>query len=223
MRTVLKLAALVAPIIAAAPAHAATIGYDGANGGFSALTIDGEIIPGDMQRLENAYAALSPAQRKKIMSIDLNSPGGNVVESIKIAAFVHSHKLWTMVGAGDGKMKVCASACFYIFAQGFIRGVVLPAAIGVHSVSIDGAETSESARVTLAVMRLLALDGKVPDAILGKMALAPPGAMIWLTADDLRTMHVPIVTPCKTKQCEEDERAETKRLLDAAEKSGLFK
>src|SRR5262249_40059644 len=59
--------------------------------------------------------------------------------------------------------------------------------IGVHGVSDDGQETTESGAATVAIARI-AKELGVPSGIIGKMVVTPPDQMVWLTPDDLRSM-----------------------------------
>ncbi len=148
----------------------------------------GEIIPGDMGRLQEFLGNLPATDR--IFGFALDSPGGNVGEAAKFAAFVHSLGTTTGVTAGSK----CVSACFLVFVAGAHKLVARDALVGVHSASDDGQETTQSMAVTTAMARDAAAFG-VPPAIIGKMVEATPGRMEWLTHQDLASMGVRVLEP----------------------------
>ena len=147
----------------------------------------GEIIPGDFDRLVALLQGLPPSIRT---SFALDSPGGNVVEAEKIANVIR--RLHATVGVlGQSK---CVSACFLVFAAGARKLVQPTALIGVHSASIAGAENTGTLAMTTAMARDAAALG-VPPEIIGKMVIAEPGQMEWLTQRDLASMGVTILQP----------------------------
>ena len=70
----------------------------------------GEIKSGDADRL----IAFVKAQTRSPGTLLLDSPGGSVAEAIRIAQVVKKLSLMVLVLPG----RVCASACFFIFAAG---------------------------------------------------------------------------------------------------------
>lgn len=148
----------------------------------------GEIIPGDMDRLREFLGNLPAADR--IFGFALDSPGGNVEEAERFAAFIHAFH--ATVGVTKGSQ--CLSACFLVFAAGANKVVASDALIGVHSASDDGQETPQSMAVTTAMARDVAAFG-VPPAIIGKMVQAALGRMEWLTHQDLASMGVRVLEP----------------------------
>lgn len=143
----------------------------------------GEIIPGDLDRLAAYVGALPSASR--ILGFTLDSPGGNLAEASKIA------RTFRRIGATVGVLgqAKCVSACFLIFAAGAKKITDPTALIGVHSASVEGAETAEAMAVTTAMARDTATLG-VPPGIIGKMVVATAGQMEWLTQRDLTSMGV---------------------------------
>jgi hypothetical protein len=96
--------------------------------GVTVLLAQGEIVPGDARRLA---AALS---RHVIdgATILLDSPGGNVGESLDLGMMIRDRRLATAVASGA----ICASACVFVLAGGEIRDVAQGARIGVHMASL---------------------------------------------------------------------------------------
>jgi hypothetical protein len=113
----LLLAGLVAPICLAAaavfaPASAATV-YKVHNGDndFVTLVLRGQIVPGDLARLQSITAKVPSTQNIVLM---LDSPGGSIDEGIAIGRYVYSAKIATVVIQGPG----CHSSCAFIFLAG---------------------------------------------------------------------------------------------------------
>lgn len=152
------------------------------------IQADGEIIPGDVQRLFNALTA---EPKGFIIGLALDSPGGNLGEAEKLAGTVVRGKLPVLV-AQDAR---CVSACFLLFAAAPLKFAAPDALIGVHSASqSNGQETALTMALTTAMARDAASLG-VPDAIVGKMVETVPGGVSWLTHDDLASMGVKFIAP----------------------------
>ena len=92
--------------------------------------IEGEIVPGDAQRLLDFYGKYA----ELISPVYLRSRGGNVAEAMKMGAIIRRLRLETDVPVWDtgkapiDKIKtdnqenvICASACFLIYAGGATR------------------------------------------------------------------------------------------------------
>jgi hypothetical protein len=143
----------------------------------------GVIIPGDLDRLVTYVRAL-PATAQ-LAGFALDSPGGNIEEASKIArAFRRINATVGVLGQSR-----CVSACFLMFAAAARKITDPTALIGVHSASIEGADTAEAMAVTTAMARDAAALG-VPSAIIGKMVVATLGQVDWLTQQDLISMGV---------------------------------
>ncbi len=118
-----------------------------------------------------------------------NSPGGSVLEGVKLADVVRDEKIATSV-SGTAK---CASACFMVFAAGSEKYVSYTAQVGVHGASDEhGRETAQSSAATISMARI-AQELGVPPSIIGKMVVTPPDEILWLTPDDLRSMGTTMV------------------------------
>ena len=119
-----------------------------------------------------------------VVTIRLNSNGGNLLESAVIADIVRKAKISTSVLSNA----TCASGCFVIFAAGQEKFAHYTAQIGVHGASDEkGQETIQSSAATVGMARIVKELG-VPASIVGKMVVTPPDQMVWLTVDDLRSM-----------------------------------
>lgn len=90
------------------------------------ILLEGEIVPGDAQRLREQAAILNSWGAPLVLM--LNSPGGNVSEALKIADFVRSSWATTWVKGKtvpvkekDRSVAACDSACPIIFFAGIER------------------------------------------------------------------------------------------------------
>jgi len=160
------------------------------------ITIGGEIVQGDditfattVNRLKKTYPDAWP------VVVWLNSPGGDVVTSERIADLInHSHP-WTHV---DG---MCASSCFMLFMAGVGRRFASDAKIGVHSVyEGQGTETPASLAMTMMMIRkaqAYSVDNVVviPPSIIGKLAGTLGTGISWLSRDELQQIGATMDPP----------------------------
>ena len=163
--------------------QAASVTSPGADGK-TLLTLSGEIIPGDADRLM-AEVKAAMDDRRVIAGILLNSPGGNVAEGFRLARIVRDAKMAAIVADGA----VCASACFIVFAAGAEKFAGYAARVGVHGAASDRSqhETDQSRAATIIMARAVKELG-VPPGIIGQMVVTPPNEVVWLSPDDLRSM-----------------------------------
>jgi hypothetical protein len=109
-----------------------------------------------------------------------------LLEGVKLAEVVKFAKMATNVGQGA----TCASACFLVFAGGEAKFANYSAKIGVHGASDRTGEESGDATVSMA---RVAKELGVPPAIIGRMVVAPPSEMVWLSPADLQSMGATMV------------------------------
>lgn len=165
-------------------ALAANISAVDSKDGKTRLDLVGDIVPGDAEILKLAIQKANSAGRV-VVTIRLNSRGGNLLESVAIADIVRKGKIATSVLSNS----TCASACFVIFAAGNEKYAHYTAQIGVHGASDQaGQETLQSSAATVGMARVIKELG-VPAGIVGKMVVTPPDQMVWLTVDELRSME----------------------------------
>jgi hypothetical protein len=144
----------------------------------------GPIVKGDTARLEQALAAVPPAQ---LSAVAFDSPGGNVVEGELLAQSIHTRKLAVVIPS-NGK---CVSACFLLLAASPKRLAAADALVGVHSAS-EGGEETQAALLGTARMAKDAAALAVPPALIEKMVQTAPGRVEWLTNADLSSMNVSV-------------------------------
>lgn len=169
---------------AATSADAAEFRSFTAKDGRVLISVVGELSEGDTDRFKSAIKAANDAN-KFVANIRLNSPGGSLVEGVKLAEAVQFAKIATNVGK-DG---TCASACFLVFAAGATKFANYNAKVGVHGASKGGEEAGDG---TVAMARV-AKELGVPAAIIGRMVVTPPSEMVWLSPQDLQSMGTTMV------------------------------
>jgi hypothetical protein len=127
---------LFAVLAAASWAHAApasvTIVNDGADGRSAIIRIQSAITQGDLPRVQAALARVERSAKARIngipfITVELNSPGGDVVEAVGIGREIYRHAAMTMVHPAQE----CVSACVFILMAGAVH-TPIGAAIGVH-------------------------------------------------------------------------------------------
>ncbi len=100
--------------------------YSNDNFGRPYISIVGEIVPGDFERIKQAAIKLSEMRAPLVVRLD--SPGGSVEEALKIADLVR--ELWgttwilgrsASVNDPDRSIVTCDSACAIIFLAGIER------------------------------------------------------------------------------------------------------
>jgi hypothetical protein len=106
---------------------------DGADGKSARIGIRSAITKGDLVAFQTALDTVARTAKTSIagvpfVTVELNSPGGDVVEALSIGRAIHQHSAFTMVRPGQE----CVSACVFILAAGAVRTPLGSANIGVH-------------------------------------------------------------------------------------------
>ena len=177
-------------------ALAATVRSFVSKEGKAIISINGEIVQGDVQALKEAIRTANEANRL-VSGIRLNSIGGNLRAGVEMAEIVRFAKVATVVA----NSATCASACFLIFAAGSEKFASHSAQVGVHGASdSDGSETVRSGAATVSMARV-AKELGVSETIIGKMVVTPPSQMVWLSASDLRSIGATMTgKPVQTRE-----------------------
>jgi hypothetical protein len=128
--------------------HAAEIESSIFKEGKAVISLEGEIVAGDGERL-NSRIREANEQNIVVSGIRLNSPGGLLLEGVKLAEIILQANIATVVANG----KLCASACFLAFAAGGEKYVSYSGKVGVHGASADGVESPESGAATVGMAR----------------------------------------------------------------------
>jgi hypothetical protein len=147
------------------------------------VILNGEIATGDADHLQQIIKTANDSG-KIVSGIRLNSPGGNLLEGVKLADAIRFAKIASVVPNGS----TCTSACFVAFAAGADKFASYSASIGVHGASDkNGQETEVSNSATVAMAKIVKELG-VPVDIIGRMVVTPPDQIVWLTPNNLRAM-----------------------------------
>jgi hypothetical protein len=162
------------------PASAATLTATPIKDNKVIISLAGEIVDGDAEKLKEIIRSHNDAGRV-VSAVRFNSPGGLLVEGVKLASIIRYGKIATSVQSGAR----CASACFVAFSAGPQKFVSYTANVGVHGAS--DARGQEAGDATVSMARVVKELG-VPEGIIGKMVITPPNEIVWLWADDLRSM-----------------------------------
>jgi hypothetical protein len=206
------------------------------------IIIEGDIVPGDYEKLENlinehwpSYWSSGPSE------ICLASPGGNVSESMKIGRLIRKLRLDTKVPedtVGDLKRTIisalefqdpkanylCTSACFFIAVAGIDRDVsVDKPLLGIHRPFMAEADLKRlnpdqaiaSANRIRDVVESYLKEVSVPLKYVDIMFEIPKDDIRWISPIEYKTDFEGIVPELKdwmSAQC--DTRTEIERRLD---------
>jgi hypothetical protein len=152
--------------------------------GGDVLRLRGDIKDGDYVKFRSYFA-----DQRRIVGLDLDSPGGSLNEGSRIAILTRQKRLSTYVS------KECDSACAFIFLMGGKRYIAKGAKIGVHAVgNDDGSEDRGAIRDTIQFARLFAKLG-IPSSTIGKMVATPPRKIAYLDQSDLASLKVIVRDP----------------------------
>lgn len=162
--------------------------FDGSTGNYSFLLLQGEVIPGDYDRLMNFVIRSDYALVNRI--VILSSPGGDVTEALKIGRLFK--QLYVRAAVGP-KMGRCGSACFIIFASAVEHNSV-GGLIGIHRPYISPQRMrtlSPSAAEALGTHALLDAENylhqlRVPTNLVDAMFANASTEVYWLSDDELR-------------------------------------
>jgi hypothetical protein len=138
------LAATASLATTSTPALAATV-YQVHTGDkdISTLVLRGQIVAGDLARLQRVTAKVPPSQRIALM---LDSPGGNIDEAIAIGRYVYAAKITTVAIQGPG----CHSSCAFVFLAGrdaseqAMRIMMKGARVGFHQGAISAVPANQT-------------------------------------------------------------------------------
>ncbi len=148
------------------------------------VALKGDIVREDANTLENLIRAAA-AQGHVIHGLQLDSAGGNLLGGFRLARLVRGHgDLSTSVIYGA----TCASACFLVLAAGREKFVNVTSFVGVHGVADKLGHVTEETEAATRDMAYFCRELGVPANITDKLVATPPGDIIWLSADDLRSM-----------------------------------
>lgn len=185
---------ILALLLASAPSLGADFFYmdhdpftDRYVGPIGPLVISGEIAPGDYDRLLSKI--MDDESRFMLQNkIILASDGGDVAESMRIAALIKATFTGVLVGPLTGR---CVSACFFIYAAAAQREADGARLIGINRpylVDSDAApsKADPSSAETRALLQVRAFlsDNAVPNYLVQEMFRHASDDAYWLSTDD---------------------------------------
>ncbi len=159
------------------------------------IYLDGEISPGDAEHL----ASLS-VEMKRPMVLYINSPGGDVLEAMRIAQLVKGLHVAVMPEKGG----LCASSCFFVLLEGFQRvfGIAnddnkLPAPniranasgfVGIHrpflKYSREDIASIKQQELMMKKVSAYLSSKSVPEYLIDEMMARPSNDIYWLNEHD---------------------------------------
>jgi hypothetical protein len=166
------------------------------------IILNGAIEDGDAEKLAKILIS-SERRAEPILRVDLNSPGGNVAEAIRIADLVKTFHLMTLVQGGG----YCASSCFFVWLAGTERaasgippnGELIASDlgyVGLHrpyfSKNAVASETYDDAaknqEQAMKMVRSYLQSENVPQRLIDELISHPSSDIYWMTPDDIRLL-----------------------------------
>jgi hypothetical protein len=161
---------------------------------FTRFVFSGPIESGDAAR----FAAVLLANASVIEDLDLDSPGGDVREAMKIGEIVRAARLDTYVQPGA----TCASSCFFIWLNGANRAVISwqtrngktgdlvpPGRLGLHRpylTRFSASEESLSAQTRgMEVVKSYLAGRFIPGRLIDAMLAHPSNEIYWVNQADI--------------------------------------
>lgn len=159
------------------------------------IHIDGTIRSGDAERVAKLLT-----QMNVVSTFRVKSPGGSVLEAIKIASLINGLKASLVIKKGE----VCASSCFFLFINGYHRFAMpfrTPEAmqagrgkgymyVGIHRPYLSSedevyATSVEKQAQLMAEVKTYLRDRSVPEYLISEMMSRPSNEIYWLQEKDL--------------------------------------
>lgn len=169
------------------------------------ITMSGEIRSGDAERLVSIFLAVKPIYANLYLypsSLNLDSPGGDVAEAIRIADLVKVLSL-SVATVPDGK-GVCASSCFLIYVAALERSATGVdtlktegakgnlGLLGIHRPYLqqhaDGPEGAKRQEQIMNDMRGYLIKAGVGHGLIDKMMAHASNDIYWLNAEEVRAL-----------------------------------
>lgn len=196
-----------------------------------ALVLEGKIEPGDYISVRN-FLRIESNFKKISAGVFLASPGGYVIEAMKIGNLIRALQLGTdapsvpppeirkgnpIIRGSDlvnAKHYECVSACFLIYAAGVDRKLIWAGRLGLHqprSLRADSSEvTAASVSVRNAIKEYL-VRMNVPEKYVGLMYSLPPNEVRWVTQQEFEKDlkgYVPELSAAVDEKCKAHDAAE---------------
>lgn len=188
------------------------------------LVLEGKIEPGDYISLRN-FLRIDSNFKKISGGVFLASPGGYVIEAIKIGNLIRALQLSTdapsspppdkRVGTPiirstdlvDARHYECVSACFLLYAAGVDRQLIAAGRLGLHQPRSLRAENSGITAVSLGVrneIKEYLVRMNVPEKYVDLMYSVPPSEVRWITQQEFENDlkgYVPELSALINEKC----------------------
>lgn len=155
-----------------------------------AVILSGEIRKGDYEAILR-FARKDP-HRFHASTIVLASPGGDLIEAIRIGGLIRKTYQSVFVNSAIG---TCASACFLIYVAAVDRHALVPA-LGIHRPYFAPSEfermplqaAEQKHRRLMETVRKYLEDQQVPQYLIERMFSLASTEIYWLSWDDLKNL-----------------------------------
>ena len=151
----------------------------------------GPIQVGDAER----FAAFVRDRGLDSARVVFNSPGGSLVEGIKLGRLIRRLGFDTAIGSANTSAEVppstiCASACAYAFAGGVLRFVPENGTLGLHQFRSErGPGVTEGAAQTVSGLLVSYLSEMGVDAkAFALAAVTDPEEVVWLSSQEAESL-----------------------------------
>lgn len=163
------------------------------------IVIEGEFEPGLADRFERFMEVEEPES----LSVALNSPGGNLIEGIKLGLLFRKYGLWTSIAkqlpyngyfAEFDDSAICTSACAVAFLGGKLRFLGNDLQLGLHQfytskttgnfikeIEDERIVSGNSQMMSALLVSYLSELGDVDLRLMLLAASTPPEAMYWVS------------------------------------------
>jgi hypothetical protein len=149
--------------------------------GLNAIAATGRIEPGDSEKL---LGYLKTLPRKPNTAIYLSSPGGSLIEGLKLGYLFKERRIKTVV-EGDRPNNLCASACALAFLGGHDaqgrpwRSSTTRSLLGYHQFYCGDGQQCRDEQATVSLILRFGRDVAAPLEIFIEMFNRPPRDMHW--------------------------------------------
>lgn len=157
------------------------------------ITLSGEIVQGDAAALK-AELLRYEGQPVNDISFEFDSPGGALMEGIRIGQVIAARSESTSSRIAGGSAPICASACVYAYIGADFRFIEDGAELGVHQFYMQKALTGSDAlamgqELTSIILTYLQSRG-VDSAFLADIVSARGDSMVWVDHQRLADLGV---------------------------------
>ena len=153
------------------------------------IFMKGEIRDGDYQRFRYFMAKNIDAYIVSNQDVELDSPGGNLLEAFKMALMLKS----MLAVVSVPKESVCASSCFLLFLGAPERSVKGVKQIGIHRpffdrkyfASLSATDAEKKTQELLTAVNAFLEENATPRYLIERMNKTSSAEIYWLSADEI--------------------------------------